>query len=97
VASPEVADRLVSPPSKHRLHQGGTGVFVERWLTPSQVQDRRNLRHLTQQLQQKGTQWRWSPTQPTQLQQRVRGPDGRWRWQVYPHCPLIRCNSGLFV
>jgi hypothetical protein len=88
VASPEVADRLVSPHTKRRLHQGGTGIYVERWLTPSQVQDRRNLRRVTQELQQQGIHWRWSLVQPTSLQQRVRGPDNCWRWQVYPPLPI---------
>jgi len=89
VASPEVAARLVSPAAKAKLHQGGTGIYVEHWLTPSQLQARRNMRPLIQQLQQRNIHCRWSLEQPTELQQRVQGPDQRWRWQaVYPPPPL---------
>jgi hypothetical protein len=88
VTSPEAAARLVSASTKHKLHQGATGIYLEHWLTPSQVQARRNLRPLIQQLQQQHTQWRWSLAHPTQLQQHVLGPDRRWRWQaVYPPPP----------
>jgi hypothetical protein len=89
VASPEAAERLVSPTSKLALHKSAhPTIYVEPWLTLSQQQARRNMRSTIQQLQQQRIRWRWSLAQPTQLQQRICGPDNRWRWQVvYPAPP----------
>jgi hypothetical protein len=51
VASPEAANRLVSPSCKLSLHRSvHSTVYVEPWLTPSQQQARRNMRSTVQQL-----------------------------------------------
>ena len=82
VASPEVAERLVSAATKNQLKQAGTAVFVEPWLTPSQMSARRNLSGFIATLKAKGTSWRWSQAHPTQLEQKVRVSEGDWRWQL---------------
>jgi hypothetical protein len=40
---------------------------------------------LISQLKRERTPWRWALERPTELQKQVRGPNGRWHWQVaYP-------------
>jgi hypothetical protein len=82
VASPEVAERLVSAATKNQLKQAGTAVFVEPWLTPSQMSARRNLSGFIATLKAQRTGWRWSQAHPTQLECKVRVSEGAWRWQV---------------
>jgi predicted nucleic acid-binding Zn-ribbon protein len=91
VASPEVAKRLVSRPTKHRLHEAGTGVYVEHWLTPSQLSARRNMRPFLSGLQERHIHWRWSIDDPLQVEQQVRAADGRPHWRLV-HLPSPPSN-----
>ena len=85
VASPEVAAKLVSAATKRQLHQAGTAVYVEHWLSPSQLSARHALRPFTRDLERGHVQWRWSLAQPTQVEQRVRAQNGSWHWlATYP-------------
>jgi hypothetical protein len=85
VTSPEVAARIVSKTTKSRLHEARTGVYVEHWLTPSQLSERRSMDGLISELKQQRTPWRWALERPTELQKLVRSPNGRRHWQVaYP-------------
>ena len=90
VASMEVVELLLSPRTKHNLFTGaGKQVYLDSWLTPAQQQQRASQRPTLDRLRQQGIRWRWSPQQPTQLEQRTsRGRDGRWLWApAYPPPP----------
>ena len=91
VAFPQDAARVVSPAVKHNLHRSATGIYVEPWLSQSQLQARLNLQPVIRQLSQRGVRWRWSHSRPTRLEHLHHDPaTGCRRWQaVYPSPPEV--------
>lgn len=89
MASADAAHQLLSAATRRNLHNGlGQAVYVEQWLSTEQVRQRASHAARRRQLSQEGIRWRWCPVNPTQLQQRMPGPDGRWQWvPAYPPPP----------